>query len=110
MSSGGIEPKTIPRLAELVDHLAARSRQIEGAHPPAADLVTAAADRGYETDEDEAAWLSDREIWPARSTGRLVAVLELLEELGIPYQIAYDHVGGRAPAEITSVTINLKGD
>ncbi|MCD4526154.1 hypothetical protein [Nocardioides sp. cx-173] len=109
---GGVEPKTIPRLADLVGHLSTRSRkpQEPKLHPPAADLVAEVAARGWEPSQEEADWLGDPVIWPGPVTGRLVAIVDLLESLGVAYDIDFKHDEQGTPAEITSVVIQLAGD
>ncbi len=111
MTDGGTEPKSIPQLAELVNHLKIRSRGLSPVlQPPGADLVAEVAARDYEVSEEEAAWLRNADVWPGAVTGQLLEIIRLLEGLGVRHAIRFTHVGDETPAEIVAVTIKLRGD
>lgn len=109
---GGIEPKTIPKLAWLTEHLAKYSREAAPGQTPATDggLIDQVRARGYDPDAEESAWLSDETIWPPDVVSKLTRLVEFCEAQGIAYDFVYEHLDRPTPTSITEVVISLRGE
>lgn len=75
----------------------------------ARNLTAEAARRGIVVSAEDARYLSDDEIWPARVTGELLSVIEACEAAGVRFRIEFSHEEGYSDVANPFVTISLVG-
>ncbi len=95
----------------IVDEVNAYADSIPRPREPSAarNLSAEAARRGIAVSAEDAKYLSDAEIWPARVTGELLSVVEACEAAGVRFRIEFSHEDGYTDVASPFVTISLVG-